>query len=258
MRRHTVYSENFALLGLQPYTVRAFLTNYPTTTSATKTAQIKFMDPCPDPESVLSVLQTNPADYYYTLQSPKMKFTLKPYVVEPPVCVFVYSCAVTAGARTDLCSINDGTTQGVFDPITGNYEFYSIDMANYTPGSYTFTITGTVGTKSATATFVMKLVNPCPTTLLTVNNPAPFVTQTYILRDPQINRVWNIATIVTKGTLVNCGTLIVEFFDNNTGIVPDPAIFEDSRVPGTNNFASLFTADSLKRGNYPIRYRAYY
>ena len=89
----------------------------------------------------------NPVDYLYTAQAPKMQFTLIPFIVEPPVCTFQYSCTLTSGSRTDLCSIDDGSTQGIFDPNTGNYEFYSIDMANYEPGSYTFEITGTVGSK---------------------------------------------------------------------------------------------------------------
>ena len=97
-----------------------------------------------------------------------MQFTLTPFVVEPPVCQFVYSCSMTAGSRLDLCAVNDGDTKAVFDPITGDYEFYSIDMANYLPGQYEFEITGTVGTKSAKATFVMTLVDPCFTTTLTI------------------------------------------------------------------------------------------
>jgi len=103
-----------------------------------------------------------------------MQFTLTPFVVEPPVCDFIYSCTMTLGDRTDLCAKADGATHGVFDPITGNYEFYSIDMANYIPGTYTFEITGTVGTKSASATFEMTLVDPCPTTVLTIIDPDPF------------------------------------------------------------------------------------
>ena len=97
-----------------------------------------------------------------------MQFTLNDFIVEPPVCPFVYTCAMTAGSRMDLCAINDGDTSAVFDQLTGNYEFYSIDKANYLPGQYTFEITGTVGTKSAKATFVMTLVDPCPTTTLTI------------------------------------------------------------------------------------------
>ena len=68
-----------------------------------------------------------------------------------------------------MCQLTDGQTHGVFEPNTGNYEFYSIDMANYTPGDYTFEITGTVGSKFATATFVMTLVDPCLNTVLTIN-----------------------------------------------------------------------------------------
>ena len=134
---HSIYSENFALLGTQPYTVTAALAEY-SSVSATANAQIEFLDPCPDPESVDSVIQTNPADYYYTAQAPKMQFTLTPFIVEPPICLFVYSCTITAGARSDLCFKNEGDTKGLLDQGTGNYEFYSIDMANYLPGSYTF------------------------------------------------------------------------------------------------------------------------
>ena len=133
-----------------------------------------------------SVTQTNPVNYLYTAKSPKMQFTLIPYIVEPPVCVFTYSCLMTDGpvGVPDLCALTDGDSHGVFDPISGNYEFYSIDMAKYIPGSYTFEITGTVGDKSASATFVMTLVDPCPTTVLTINDPDPFEDKTYNLRDP--------------------------------------------------------------------------
>ena len=55
-----------------------------------------------------------------------------------------------------------------FDPVTGNYDFKSIDMAKYPVGAYKFMITGTVGAKSVTETFVMTLVDPCLTTTLTI------------------------------------------------------------------------------------------
>ena len=79
-----------------------------------------------------------------------------------------------------------------FDPQTGDYTFTSYDMANYPPGDYTFTITGTVGAKSVTASFVMKLVDPCPNVALTINKPAIFVDDEYVLRDPRFERVWDI------------------------------------------------------------------
>ena len=189
-RTHTVYSEDFALLGLRAYTVRASLAEYPsvTTSDPDSEAIIEFLDPCPDPEEVTAVPQTSPAAYpYLRADRPRAEFFLDPYFVEPHVCDFVYSCEVISGppgSSLTLCDIIDGDTHSVFDPITGNYYFESIDMANYLPGDYTFKITGTVGSKSAFETFTLTLVDPCPTAILTIVNPAVFVDQTYILRDP--------------------------------------------------------------------------
>ena len=198
----TVYSEDFGLLGPKDLTVQAYLVEYTQIVSEVSTTTIEFLDPCPIPESVNSVTQTNPVDYLYTAQSPKMQFTLTPFLVEPPVCTFTYSCVMTDGPAgvPNLCALTDGDSHGVFDQISGNYEFYSIDMAKYKPGSYTFQITGTVGDKSASETFVMTLVDPCPTTVLTITLPDPFVDKTYNLRDQQINQVWNIGNLITKAT----------------------------------------------------------
>lgn len=86
--------------------------------------------------------------------------------------------------------MSDGTTGGVFSTITGHHEFYSTDMAKYPPGDYTFEITGTLGTANTSGaiskkiTFVMTLVDPCPTTTLTISSL--FVDKTYTLRDPLI------------------------------------------------------------------------
>ena len=136
---------------------------------------------------------------------------------------------MTAGARLDLCAITNGSTHGVFSEITGNYEFYSTDMANFPAGDYTFKITGTVGTKSAYITFVMTLVDPCPTTQLTINNP--FVDQTYTLRDAEINQQWNIANILSRATAVDCGPITVNFFnDDALKSALDSSIFGDIRV----------------------------
>ena len=185
-RTHTVYSENFSLIGQHTYTVSAFLTDYPSLTSPTPdpSATINFIDPCPNPESLLATQQVDPDDYDYTGQAPSVKFTLNAFVVEPPVCDFQYSCQVISGDRLDLCQISDGSTQGVFDPISGNYEFFTEDMVNFKPGEYTFEITGTVGSQSTSATFVMTLVDPCLTTKLSIIEPDPFEDLTYTLRDP--------------------------------------------------------------------------
>ena len=133
--------------------------------------------------------------------------------MDPPaaVCPITYSCSVS-GPRTDICSILDGATVANFDPVTGNYDFQSVDMANYPAGAYNFTIKGTVGAKSVTETFVMTLVDPCPTTTLTIKQPDPFTDKTYVLRAPQINQIWDINKLITKATAVDCGALTVEFF----------------------------------------------
>jgi len=62
---HSVYSEDFSLLGIQSYTVTATMTQY-TSVSETLSASIEFIDPCPDPESVVMSAQIDPTDYYYT------------------------------------------------------------------------------------------------------------------------------------------------------------------------------------------------
>ena len=62
-----------------------------------------------------------------------------------------------------------------------------------------------------------------------------------MLRDPKINRVWDIDAIVTRATPVSCGTLIIEFADVKTGLAPDSVIFSDDRSdPEALNFASLY------------------
>jgi len=144
---------------------------------------------------------------------------MNPFTPNPPICIPSYSCKVISGPRLDLCAISDGTTSGIFSEITGNYEFYSTDLANYPAGQYTFEITGTLGTAGTPGaitkkiTFVLNLVDPCPTTELTINSP--FADQTYTLRDPLIDQPWDIGTIVTRATLVDCGPLTVNFFKDN-------------------------------------------
>ena len=187
-----------------------------------------------------------------------MAFQMNPFIANPGICTPVYSCNMVLGPRLDLCAKADGTTQGVFSVITGNYEFYSSDMANYPPGDYTFEVTATLGSISNKITFVMTLVDPCPTTTLTINSP--FVPKLYTLRDPQIDQSWNINSIVSKATAVDCGPLAVDFFnDDATKSSLDASIFGDIRVTtGDFKFINLYTEDTSKKGTYPIKFRAYY
>ena len=43
---HTVYSEDFGLIGTRSYTMQAYLLQYTQVVSLVSTAQIEFIDPC--------------------------------------------------------------------------------------------------------------------------------------------------------------------------------------------------------------------
>ena len=52
-RSFSVYSEDFDLIDAHPFTIHAFLTDHPTTATATPlAATLTIGDPCPDPNSV--------------------------------------------------------------------------------------------------------------------------------------------------------------------------------------------------------------
>ena len=167
-RTFDIYSEDFDLLGTRTIKVAAYLTSYPVIKTSTPDAEttIEITDPCLDPFTLTSSAQTDPDPYIYksTVRT-SVLFTLSQFVVDPiaSICPITYSCAV-AGSRTDICSITESDTAATFDSTTGDYTFTSIDMANYLPGDYVFTITGTVGAKSVTSEWTMTLVDPCPTT----------------------------------------------------------------------------------------------
>ena len=132
-------------------------------------------------------------------------------------------------------------------------------MANYAAGDYVFTITGTVGAKFVTSTWTMTLSDPCPTTQLTLKNPDAFKNRLYVLRDPQINREWDIDDIITRATPVDCGNLVGYFKDVNTGFFPDSSIFSDNRsTANAFNFISEYTENVSKKGQYKIKFTIHY
>ena len=53
-RTYTFYSEDFGLIGSQPFTLEAHLTDYPVTKTVAQveSALLTIGDPCPDPDSV--------------------------------------------------------------------------------------------------------------------------------------------------------------------------------------------------------------
>ena len=109
---------------------------------------------------------------------------LDQFVVDPDasVCPITYSCSVS-GPNTNICDTSAADGAAIFDTTTGGYTFETLDLVTYPEGDYVFTITGKVGLKEVSSTFTMTVVDPCPTTTLTINNPVPFMTGEYVLRD---------------------------------------------------------------------------
>ena len=120
-------------------------------------------------------------------------------------------------------------TNAVFDPASGDFEFWTIDNISWPPGDYIFTITGNIGNKSDSTTFTLTLVNPCGTSILSIVKPADFVDGEYKLRDPPFNYLWGHALgKIASNSLdpIDCGTYTVTFYDNGSNL--DPNLFNDA------------------------------
>ena len=141
---------------------------------------VELFNPCENPVEMTAPAQTNPVNYLYTGANPGLIAELVPFTVEPSTCeqYIEYSCQVTQGSRLDLCSISDGDTAGVFDAATGRWQFTTVDVDNYLPGTYTIEVSGTVGQRTEVTTFEIVLEHPCPTTELTLQL-SPFADSTF-------------------------------------------------------------------------------
>ena len=63
--------------------------------------------------------------YFYTGATEKVFFALEPFETDPPNCDAMYSCSLALGppVALDICNVTDGSTEGIFDSLTGAYEF---------------------------------------------------------------------------------------------------------------------------------------
>ena len=112
--------------------------------------------------------QPNPEQYLYTGNEQSFKYVINSFSIEPEECGPVsYTCEVIDGPRTDLCHLNEGSSAGTFDPITGAFEFVTYDVSGIPAGDYTIRVTGSAGTISIDHTFVMQFIDPCPNSILT-------------------------------------------------------------------------------------------
>ena len=86
---------------------------------------------------------------------------MTPFTIDPVnFCTPVHTCTNT-GQRTDLCTISDTGSVGLFDSNSGDYQFESNDMSVVLPGDYVFEITATVGSTVSSIQFTLTLVDPC-------------------------------------------------------------------------------------------------
>ena len=123
-------------------------------------------------------------DYYYTGGMPRLEFIVKDFTVDPPICNVDYSCEVVDGPRTDICYISESVTRGLFNPMSGKYLFRSTDMANFPAGTYQFKFTGSTGSKSASVTLNLHLIDVCDIVEISLNSN-PFYDETYTLGDDE-------------------------------------------------------------------------
>ena len=80
------------------------------------------------------------------------------------------------------------------------------------------------------------------------------------MRAGQIDQFWDIDNLITKATLVDCGGLSVEFFNDDASQTSlDTDIFLDDRATGgAFNLASKYTEDVGKTKSYNLKYRVYH
>lgn len=141
-------------------------------------------------------------------------------MVHPVVCEdgAWYECEYVEGpyeGDEDLCEIDedgDGTnTGGEFDPLTGDFNFFSNDFDKFPPGNYQFAITVHVGDAFDTQTLTMVVHEPCAIPQMTILSQ-PQSHQYYHLGAPSKTIFeFDLATIVHTAEVVDCGVPSIQF-----------------------------------------------
>lgn len=112
-RMFNIFSIVEDLIGSWEITLSASLEDYPSIASSEPdvSTTIEIIDQCASLNYIEASEQVNPDVYYYTGSNPALTFTTNPYTISPPECgPVMYTCDVISGSRTDLCSVDDGST----------------------------------------------------------------------------------------------------------------------------------------------------
>lgn len=127
-------------------------------------------------------------------------------------------------------------------------------------GTYSLEVFGTVGNAQVSTVVTFRLMDPCSGANITLLT-SQITDDTYVLRDPAQPQAWVYDQVLTTDTLVDCGTITVEFYNDDVSQSPlDADLFLNTIeiTPGQNQFEILQTQDVLKKGVYPIVMKAYF
>ena len=222
---------------------------------------IEIEHPCLRPATI-TVRDSQTANPYY-YQEGGINFYSDNFQVYPPVCNITFECVSTekiVGGKDDdvRCDDPDAVT---FDPTTGLLNFETADIDKYSLGTYRFYMRGTVGLVdkiTADYSFMMRLVNPCPTTVLRNKHDFPFVDMRYYLGYNAIQQPFNIEDLISMHSRVDCGPIEIEFIDM-AGYPLDDQLF-DVGISDDDKKSSQFIVKHQNNnetvGDYLIRYRA--
>ena len=133
-------------------------------------------------------------------------------------------------------------------------------MQNFPEGLYELEITGSVGSLSDSFKLEIELVDPCPTAQITLSE-SPLLDTDILIGDQVHETEWSYQDLFTIDTQVDCGSISVDFFNEEDYSSPiDADLFNDFRDSDSNsyNIFSVSADDVAKVGVYPISYRVYY
>jgi len=256
------YSEDFALAnapGTYVVHVDVWHKDHKPDTKQTVIYTVTFIDLCPTATITPSV----PVDQSYVLRQLKGGYVFPAFTSDIAYCPFEYTYSVLPASPIIKSVVVDfdGTIDGdAVAPDDYQFTWFNMDV-NYA-GTYTITVTGTLGVTAPitdTASFELKLIHPCEVATLTADAS---IFQVVHPRGPAKNIAWTIDTRVTSDIEIGvvCGPIIVEFIKDpaTPEVAIDADVFTDTRTGAPSMSFDIETVDFAKVGTYPMLMRAYY
>ena len=142
---------------------------------------VRIIDPCDEPFSVTASVLTN--QEYTITDDDALPYTVPVYTADPAWCAITYTYTITDVSGDAVLIFND-------DPLVREFSFYydaDLLLCGLASTDYTVTVTGTAGNvveTSGSASFLLKLRNPCiDPAYITINQVPLPVGEQYILHD---------------------------------------------------------------------------